>query len=418
VLSHGHIEPQSCAHCKHRQSTWIQCLECDFRVCDACYSNRPSTTTTTTPSPSPLPSTLEHSHNAIVHDEAHVTIRLRAAKYGLFYRTGDVFDPECPFDDVTLAPTEDSEYVLAPTRCINDLPSEAYCSTVVPSATTAASSSGTAYSSYIPSSLSTSSNPYDLIDAESDECTNASAYSSGIAEQQHLYQADPSTMKEPYGMQHHNANHASDSYGSLDSQSLKPNTTAAGAPPSYGSLGTCAASASVYGSLGASNDSASAYGSLTSGATNAATEPNAYSLGFGEQALRRNTGASAYSGSLPAASADASATDVSTTHSWHESNNWNERFQQVAETHANTLEEKIAKWQKLLSLTESFEKVATALGKQIIMERNVPLSQRSIKPLNVGGQAGGEKYLKDGVFFKVCVCESERDLLATKRVFD
>jgi len=44
--------------------------------------------------------------------------------------------------------------------------------------------------------------------------------------------------------------------------------------------------------------------------------------------------------------------------------------------------------------------VAETYGKIIISEINVPLAQKTIKPISIGGQAGGEKYIAQGILFK------------------
>ena len=39
-------------------------------------------------------------------------------------------------------------------------------------------------------------------------------------------------------------------------------------------------------------------------------------------------------------------------------------------------------------------------GKAIIKERNLPLHQKTIRPINIGGIAGGDKYIVQGILFK------------------
>jgi len=205
---------------------------------------------------------------------------------------------------------------------------------------------------------------------------------------------------------------AAGAYGSL---SNAPAADAASSTPESGS----------YNAQAAANQQASSYGSLTaaphqvepSNSSNA-TSSNAYGHSLSSQPIDAgnaylptlgtagNLGASAYSASLAApvattAMAINSAIAGSSSGTGSGSVNWNELFQQVAETPATTLEAKIDKWHRLLALSERFESVATAIGKQIIAERNLPLDKQTIKPINVGGTAGGEKFLSNGVFFKV-----------------
>lgn len=44
--------------------------------------------------------------------------------------------------------------------------------------------------------------------------------------------------------------------------------------------------------------------------------------------------------------------------------------------------------------------VAETYGKVIISEINVPVDHKTIKPISIGGQAGGEKYIAQGILFK------------------
>jgi hypothetical protein len=44
--------------------------------------------------------------------------------------------------------------------------------------------------------------------------------------------------------------------------------------------------------------------------------------------------------------------------------------------------------------------VAETYGKVIISEINVPVEHKTIKPISIGGQAGGEKYIAQGILFK------------------
>jgi hypothetical protein len=54
----------------------------------------------------------------------------------------------------------------------------------------------------------------------------------------------------------------------------------------------------------------------------------------------------------------------------------------------------------LAALTQQFQETAFTYGRLIISERALPPEQRSIKPINIGGVAGGDKYVHNGILFK------------------
>lgn len=46
---------------------------------------------------------------------------------------------------------------------------------------------------------------------------------------------------------------------------------------------------------------------------------------------------------------------------------------------------------------------AAVYGRIIISEMCLPIEEKTIKPISVGGVAGGEKYIVRGIFFKVAI---------------
>ena len=54
----------------------------------------------------------------------------------------------------------------------------------------------------------------------------------------------------------------------------------------------------------------------------------------------------------------------------------------------------------LAALSEEFVRTATLYGKMIISERFLPEYKKTIKPLDLGGIAGGIKYEAEGILFK------------------
>eukprot|EP00026_Physarum_polycephalum_P000237 Phypoly_transcript_00237.p1 GENE.Phypoly_transcript_00237~~Phypoly_transcript_00237.p1 ORF type:complete len:1263 (+),score=191.32 Phypoly_transcript_00237:1964-5752(+) len=83
----------------------------------------------------------------------------------------------------------------------------------------------------------------------------------------------------------------------------------------------------------------------------------------------------------------------------------NERFQQLVQTIAGFTEKtsfatKRSTNEHLMHLYQDFVSRATTYGKIIITEVNFPDDKKTIKPVDVGGVAGGEKYIKSGILFK------------------
>jgi len=55
---------------------------------------------------------------------------------------------------------------------------------------------------------------------------------------------------------------------------------------------------------------------------------------------------------------------------------------------------------KLCTLAKDFVAAAKMYGKIIISEVFLPYKQKTIKPISIGGVAGGEKYIHRGILFK------------------
>eukprot|EP01111_Echinosteliopsis_oligospora_P013829 TRINITY_DN5061_c0_g1_i1.p1 TRINITY_DN5061_c0_g1~~TRINITY_DN5061_c0_g1_i1.p1 ORF type:complete len:804 (-),score=206.00 TRINITY_DN5061_c0_g1_i1:162-2573(-) len=86
---------------------------------------------------------------------------------------------------------------------------------------------------------------------------------------------------------------------------------------------------------------------------------------------------------------------------------WNGRFQ-AAVDEVNTLSrnhspaKRIEAYSKLGKLYQNFIDTATLYGKILISERYLPESCRTFKSANIGGIAGGEKFLVQNILFKIC----------------
>jgi hypothetical protein len=79
----------------------------------------------------------------------------------------------------------------------------------------------------------------------------------------------------------------------------------------------------------------------------------------------------------------------------YQKKDWNKNFQSILDE-----EESESKYQRLSQIAHEFIFVAETYGKVIISEINVPFDQKTIKPISIGGQAGGEKYIAAGILFK------------------
>jgi hypothetical protein len=89
-------------------------------------------------------------------------------------------------------------------------------------------------------------------------------------------------------------------------------------------------------------------------------------------------------------------------------NSLNERFQQAmtrlrvcADIHTSNFAETAHAYQKVINIAKDFLHVAKTYGKIIITERFIPVEEKTVKPIDIGGKAGGVKYIVGGVLFKV-----------------
>ena len=57
-------------------------------------------------------------------------------------------------------------------------------------------------------------------------------------------------------------------------------------------------------------------------------------------------------------------------------------------------------YDRLASLAQNFTVSARQYGRIIISERALPVAEKTIKPTNLGGVAGGEKFICRGILFK------------------
>jgi hypothetical protein len=76
---------------------------------------------------------------------------------------------------------------------------------------------------------------------------------------------------------------------------------------------------------------------------------------------------------------------------------YNRRFQEIIE------DSSMSKFDHMSSLGSDFVKLAETYARIIISEKCLPIEQKSIKPVNIGGAAGGDKFLVNGILFKYAV---------------
>eukprot|EP00007_Cunea_sp_BSH-02190019_P003726 CAMPEP_0174236740 /NCGR_PEP_ID=MMETSP0417-20130205/5774_1 /TAXON_ID=242541 /ORGANISM="Mayorella sp, Strain BSH-02190019" /LENGTH=1527 /DNA_ID=CAMNT_0015315423 /DNA_START=44 /DNA_END=4627 /DNA_ORIENTATION=- len=87
---------------------------------------------------------------------------------------------------------------------------------------------------------------------------------------------------------------------------------------------------------------------------------------------------------------------------------WNLRFQRLitdlrSQDYYTPIEDRIRTNMALLHLSQDFIHAAKTYGKIIISEVCVKASKKTIKPVSLGGQAGGDKYIVQGILFKFAV---------------
>eukprot|EP01117_Protostelium_nocturnum_P004713 TRINITY_DN1709_c0_g1_i1.p1 TRINITY_DN1709_c0_g1~~TRINITY_DN1709_c0_g1_i1.p1 ORF type:complete len:1608 (-),score=618.00 TRINITY_DN1709_c0_g1_i1:52-4875(-) len=77
---------------------------------------------------------------------------------------------------------------------------------------------------------------------------------------------------------------------------------------------------------------------------------------------------------------------------------WNDEYQSILE-----MEDSKDKFESLKGLASDFVYAAETYGRIIISENCLPVSEKTIKPVSVGGVAGGQKYIVCGILFKFCI---------------
>jgi len=82
----------------------------------------------------------------------------------------------------------------------------------------------------------------------------------------------------------------------------------------------------------------------------------------------------------------------------YEKSDWNLRFQSICDEKSDTV-----RFEKLASLRQEFIECAESYGKIIIVEKFLPIYEKTVKPLSIGGVAG-----KKCSFSFICISYSPR----------
>lgn len=79
---------------------------------------------------------------------------------------------------------------------------------------------------------------------------------------------------------------------------------------------------------------------------------------------------------------------------------WNAEFQKILELPQDDEQQQLEKFERLSALAADFQHTAKTCGKIIISEKNLPNEFKTIRAVEVGGHAGGQKYIYHGILFK------------------
>jgi hypothetical protein len=97
---------------------------------------------------------------------------------------------------------------------------------------------------------------------------------------------------------------------------------------------------------------------------------------------------------------------------------WNERFQRLLDVADSDPALASAKYAALEQLAREFVAVATRHAELIVAEQGLPERLRTIPATNLGGQAGGTKFVRGGILYKLARdAEVWRLFFRTQRIF-
>lgn len=85
---------------------------------------------------------------------------------------------------------------------------------------------------------------------------------------------------------------------------------------------------------------------------------------------------------------------------------WNERLQMLLERPAFSSQEDLQRQEDIRELLERFVRAATPVVETIVEEAHLPVAEKTIRPIDVGGIAGGTKFIHRNLFIKFCADEN------------
>ncbi|CAN0043531.1 unnamed protein product, partial [Ectocarpus sp. 12 AP-2014] len=86
---------------------------------------------------------------------------------------------------------------------------------------------------------------------------------------------------------------------------------------------------------------------------------------------------------------------------YRETGNWNELFQSALDLPEETPDQCYRKWERLTTVNRDFKATAVTYGKTIISEYFLKTKHKSIRLKEIGGRAGGMKFVWRGILFKL-----------------
>lgn len=88
---------------------------------------------------------------------------------------------------------------------------------------------------------------------------------------------------------------------------------------------------------------------------------------------------------------------------WYGGRNWNSEYQALREYPTSMPNADLAKSLRIRRLVKEFCESAARVAAIIVREKDQPHHKRQVPPVNLGGIAGGEKFVQDGILFKFAI---------------
>ncbi len=174
-------------------------------------------------------------------------------------------------------------------------------------------------------------------------------------------------------------------------------------PQGYENVATSDIYGAGAGSLGSVLEEGSVYESLDAGGG----AVSAYLSGLSSDAVVYEDGnalaGSCHGSSLSSSSSAGAASGMTSVVRVGQLIDWNAMFQETLDLPETSEAQVLHKYERLSSLAHDFVETAQRIGTLIISEAHLPASSKTLLPVNIGGEAGGEKWLSMGILFKFAV---------------